>query len=108
MTFSDYSGPIDQLSTLECILSASEDASTGIERALEDDDPLRMPVRYIRMDAEHASLIITNNDWRMKWTTCAQTLKALTVFMERWDYVGLKFVVVEDGVRVGVGILAGR
>ena len=44
----------------------------------------------------------------MTWVTWGQTLKALTLFLRRWEVVGCRFVVVVEGVRVGVGVLVGR
>ena len=47
-------------------------------------------------------------DGQMKWVTWGRTLKALTRFLYRWEFVGLRFVVEEKGARVGVGVLAKR
>lgn len=44
----------------------------------------------------------------MTWVTWGQTLKALREFGDRWEWVGLRFVVVVEGVRVAVGELGGR
>ena len=72
-----------------------------------DLDPL-MRQSYLRIDAEHATLVMATVDGQLKWVTWGQTLKALTGFLYRWEFVGLRFVVVEEGVRVAVGVLAGR
>ena len=107
--FSAYSGPINQTSALQCILSVTEDIETALEEALRDKDPGRVvPYRIIRIHAQHAALIITSIDEQMKWTTCGLALKALTGFLNDWEFVGLKFVVWVEEVRVAVGVLAAR
>ncbi len=67
-----------------------------------------MRQRYVRIDAEHASLLMASVEGRMDWVTWGQTLKALREFGDRWEWVGLRFVVVVEGVRVAVGELGGR
>ncbi|KAF6238078.1 hypothetical protein HO173_003712 [Letharia columbiana] len=107
ITFSAYTSPISELSALECILSATEDVETALEASVRDPDRL-VRQHYVRVDAEHASLIVATVDGRLKWVTWGQTLKALTRFLHRWEFVGVGFVVVEGGVRVAVGRLAVR
>ncbi len=86
-----------------------EDLDAAITSALHDRDPERViPQRYLRTDAQHASFLITTVDGRMKWTTCGQMLKALSGFLNSWEYVGLRFEVVVEGVTVGDGVLEGR
>ena len=107
--FSAYSGPINQTSTLQCILSLTQTVETALEGALRDNDPRRVvPYRVLRINAQHASLIITTIDDLMKWTTCGLALKALTGFLNDWEFVGLKFVVWVEEVRVAVGVLAAK
>lgn len=107
--FSAYSGRINQTSTLQCILAVTQDVETALEAALRDKDPGRLvPYGILRINAKHASLIITSIDDQMKWTTCGLALKALMGFLNDWEYVGLKFVVWVEEVRVAVGLLAAR
>ena len=95
------------LSAIECLIEATEDVQTALIEALRARDPGRVvPLRYIRKDAQHASLIIRPIDRQLKWTTCAQTLQALRLFLNSWEFVGVDFDVEVDGVKVADGVLA--
>lgn len=108
LTFSTYTAPISELAAIQCILSATEDVETALEAALRDADPdSAVRQRYIRIDAEHATLVVALADGQMKWTTWSKALKALTAFLYAWEFVGLRFVVVEAGAVVAAGVLAG-
>ena len=97
------------LSVVECLLPATEDVEEALEAAIDAGDPQPLlPQPYIRIEAEHATLTMTTTIGPLKWLTWGQTLKALRTFMETWDYVGLRFVVEERGLRVATGGLAGR
>ena len=109
VTFSAYSGSISTLSAIECLIEATEDVQTALIEALRDRDPNRVvPLRYIRLDAQHGSLVIRPIDRQLKWTTCAQALQALRLFLNTWEFVGLNFDVEVEGVKVAEGVLAGR
>ena len=97
------------LPTVECILSATEDVAEALLDALHTGDlePL-LPQKYIRIEVEYATLTMTTSDEHLSWVTWGQTLKALRLFLDRWEYVGLMFVIEERGVRVAVGLLLGR
>lgn len=109
ITFSDYTDPISELSVVECLLSANQDVTEALEAALRagDRQPL-LPQPYIRFEAEHAALTMTTTIGPLKWLTWGQMLKALRMFLSRWEYVGLRFVIEEHGLRVATGALAGR
>lgn len=109
ITFFAYSGAVSELYAVEVMLVANEDIRAALVDALRDHDPDRlMPQGYLRVDAMHASLIITSIDMQMKWTTCSQTLAALRAFLVGWEYIGLSFAVEVEGARVGFGVLARR
>ena len=109
ITFSTYTRRLSEVSTLECLLTLTQDVQIALTEALRDRDPSRViPLRYIRTDAERASLIITPIDRQLKWITCAQTLQALRLFLNTWEYVGVSFDVVVQGVKVASGKLTGR
>lgn len=109
ITFFDYSGAVSELYAVEVMLVANEDIRAALVDALREHDPDRlMPQGYLRVDAMHASLVVTTIDRQMKWVTCSQTLAALRAFLGRWEYIGLSFAVEVEGARVGMGVLAGR
>ncbi|KAL9076986.1 MAG: hypothetical protein Q9161_000619 [Pseudevernia consocians] len=109
VTFSSYTHPLSELSAIQCILAATEDVAVALEAALRDHDPDRVVrQRYVRIDAEHAWLIMEPIEMQMTWVTWGQTLKALREFLYRWEFVGFRFVVEEEGVTVAVGELSGR
>ena len=97
------------LSVVECLLSANEDVEEALEAAVLTGDPQPfLPQPYIRLEAEHATLIMTTTIGPLKLSTWGQMLRALRTFLDRWEYVGLRFVIEEYGLRVATGALAGR
>ena len=96
------------LSVVECIIAATEDVEEALEAALRTGDyqPL-LPDPYVRLEAEHATLTMTTTHGLLKWVTWGQTLKALKTFLDRWEYVGLNFLIQEHGQRVATGALTG-
>ncbi len=104
--FYAFARPIPEIFAVECMLAANEIVSIALAAALHDGDPDRVvPQDNIRTDAQHASLIVAPINRRLKWATCSMALKALRTFLNRWEYVGVTFVVEEEGVSVGIGEL---
>ena len=109
ITFSEYTNPISVLSAVECILFATEDVAEALDAAIRAGDPQPLLQQtYIRLEAEHATLSMRKINGQLKWVTWGQTLKALRLFLDRWEFVGLRFVIQEGGLRVATGVLAGR
>ena len=107
--FSSYTSRINELSTIECLIQATGDVQNALREALRDRDPGRVvPLRYIRLDAQHVSLFIKPIGRQLMWTTCAEALQALRLFLIMWEYVGVSFDVEVEGVKVAEGVLAER
>ena len=109
VTFSSYISGISLLSVIECLIEMNENIQDALIEALRDRDPNRVvPLRYIRKDAQHAFLIVRPINGQLKWSTCAQALQALRLFLNTWEFVGVNFDVEVGGVKVAEGVLAER
>ena len=107
--FSSYTSRISVLSTVVCLLQATGDVQDALIEILRDRDPGRVvPLRYIRLEAQHVSLFIKPINRQLTWTTCAEALQALRLFLIMWEYVGVSFDVEVEGVKVAEGVLAER